>query len=145
MLATSLMSPVFVQVLLTFCVVIWLGRTRAQSLSASRTSPDAQDVALGKHQWSDAAKQASDNFKNQFEMPMLFFVGVAFALILRKTDYVLVALAWIFVLSRIVHAAIHLGPNIVRFRALAYTLGVVSLLAFWVMLFLRIYADPSLH
>ncbi len=144
MLATSLMSPVFVQVLLTFCVVIWLGRTRAQSLSASRTSPDAKDVALGQHKWSDAAKQASDNFKNQFEMPMLFFAGVAFALILRKTDYILVALAWVFVISRVIHALIHLGPNVVRIRALVYLIGVVSLLAFWIALFLRIYADPAL-
>lgn len=144
MLATSLLTPVFVQVLLTFAVIIWVGRTRRQSLATSRTSRDDRDLALGRHDWSDAATQAANNFKNQFEMPVLFYVGVAFALILRKTDIVLVALAWAFVLSRIVHALIHLGPNDVRRRSLAYTVGVICLLAFWIVLFLRIYADGTL-
>ena len=53
----------------------------------------------------------------------------------------LVALAWAFVIARIIHAYIHLGPNDVRWRSLAYIIGVVCLFAFWVMLFLRIYAD----
>ena len=100
-----------------------------------------RELALGGHNWSDAATQASNNFRNQFEMPVLFYAGVAFALIQRKIDIVLVALAWAFVISRIIHAYIHLGPNDVRWRSLAYIIGVVCLFAFWVMLFLRVYAD----
>ena len=141
MLATSLLTPVFIQVLLTFVVAVWMGRARRQSLGQSRTSLRDRDLALGAHNWSDAATQASNNFKNQFEMPVLFYAGVAFALIQRKIDIVLVALAWAFVISRIIHAYIHLGPNDVRWRSLAYIVGVVCLFAFWVMLFLRIYAD----
>ena len=144
MLATSLMAPVFVQVLLTFVVIIWVGRTRRQSLRDSRTSLNKREVALGQHQWSDAATQAAANFRNQFEMPVLFYVGVAFALILRKTDYIRVTLAWIFVLTRLVHAFIHLGPNVVKWRGVAYIIGVVVLMAFWIMLFLRIFADQTM-
>ena len=51
-------------------------------------------------------------------MSFRILLGVAFALILRKSDIVLVALAWAFVISRIVHALIHLGPNDVRRRSL---------------------------
>ena len=141
MLATSLLTPVFVQVLLTFVVAVWMGRARRQSLGESRTSLKNRELALDAHNWSDAATQAANNFKNQFEMPVLFYAGVAFALIQRKIDIVLVALAWAFVISRIIHAYIHLGPNDVRWRSLAYIIGVVCLFAFWVMLFLRIYAD----
>ncbi len=145
MLATSLTTPVFLQVLLIFLVVLWMGIKRRQSLYASRTPVNNRELALGEHKWSDAATQAANNFKNQFEMPVLFFVGVAFALILRKTDYVLVALAWLFVLSRYVHAAIHLGSNDVRVRAPIYMVGVVALFAFWVMLFLRVNTDGALQ
>ena len=77
-------------------------------------------------------------------MPVLFYVGVAFALILRKTDYIRVTLAWIFVLTRLVHAFIHLGPNVVKWRGVAYIIGVVVLMAFWIMLFLRIFADQTM-
>jgi hypothetical protein len=144
MLATSLFTPVFVQVMLTFFVIVWVGRTRRQSLAQSRTSIDDRDLSLGRHPWSEAATQAANNFKNQFEMPVLFYIGVAFALILRKTDVLLVALAWAFVISRIVHALIHLGPNVVRWRSLAYIIGVICLLAFWIALFLRVYGDGAL-
>lgn len=143
MLATSLFTPVFVQVMLTFVVIFWLARTRRQSRAENRASLNERELALGRHKWSDAATQASNNFKNQFEMPVLFFVGAAFALILRKTDVVLVSLAWAFVISRVVHALVHLGPNSMPLRTIIYALGVFILLAFWITLFLRVYGDPA--
>jgi hypothetical protein len=50
----------------------------------------------------------------------------------------MVALAWAFVLSRIVHAAIHLGPNKVRWRSPAFILGFLIVTAMWVNLFLHV-------
>lgn len=144
MLASSLFAPVFVQVMLTFAVVIWLGRMRYKSIAEDSAPVDRRELALGKHSWSDAATQASNNFKNQFELPVLFYVGVAFALLFRKTDVLLVALAWAFVLSRVVHALIHLGSNKLKWRRLAYFFGALCLLAFWLALFVRIYADGTL-
>ena len=42
---------------------------------------------------------------------MLFYVLVAFILITSTNSLVFVILAWVFVLSRIVHAYIHTGIN----------------------------------
>ena len=137
--ATNLLLPVFVQVLLTFIVLIQLGRARSQSLVQSRATRANPDVAKGAFAWSDAASQASNNFKNQFEMPVLFYIAVAFALLLKQSDILLLALAWGFVVMRVVHALIHLGPNIVMWRFPAYILGVACLLAFWITLMLRVW------
>ena len=141
--ATNLLLPVFVQVLLTFIVLIQLGLARSKSLSQSRASRSNPDVAKGAFAWSDAANQASNNLKNQFEMPVLFYVGVAFALLLKQWDPLLLALAWGFVLARVVHALIHLGPNVVMWRFPAYILGVVCLLAFWIVLMLRVLSGTA--
>ena len=138
MTATNLLLPVFVQVLLTFVVLIWLGRARGNSLRQARASRVNPDVAKGTFAWSDAAAQASNNLKNQFEMPVLFYAGVAFALLLKQSDTLLLSLAWGFVLARIVHAFIHLGPNVVMWRFPAYLIGVACLLAFWITLMLRV-------
>ena len=47
-------------------------------------------------------------------------------------------LAWAFVLSRIAHAAIHLGANIVSQRFAAYVAGMVALAAMWLVLAWRV-------
>ena len=138
MTATSLLYPVFVQVLLTFTVIILMARARGQSLRESRTSLEKREVALGEHKWSDAATLASNNFKNQFELPVLFYAGIAFALILKQADSLLLGLAWAFALTRVVHVMVHLGPNVVRWRGLIYIIGAVCLLAFWITLFVRV-------
>ena len=54
---------------------------------------------------------------------MLFYAVVAFALITKGADALMIVLAWLFVLTRLVHAAIHIGPNKVRWRAPAFALG----------------------
>jgi len=140
---TNMMLPVFAQVLLTFVVLILMGRARGQSLRQNRTSMNARDVAFGDYQYNDAALKAANNFKNQFEMPVLFYAGIAFALILKQTDVVLLSLAWAFVLTRIVHAIIHLGPNVVSLRAPVYFIGVLVLLAFWIVLMVRVVGAAS--
>lgn len=133
-----LFYPVFVQVLLVFCVLMVLGRARVEALRESRISPETRDVALGTFKWSDAAKRASNNFSNQFELPVLFYAAVAMALLLKQVDAVTVTLAWAFVVSRLVHAIIHIGPNVVRWRFAVYALGALCLLALWCVLAWRV-------
>jgi hypothetical protein len=97
-----------------------------------------RDVALGQNAWNDAATKRANNFKNQFELPVLFYMAVALALILKQTDGILIGLAWVFALSRVVHAAIHIGPNIVLWRGAAYLVGMVALVALWSVLAIRV-------
>ena len=47
-------------------------------------------------------------------------------------------LAWLFVLSRLVHAYIHTGTNYVRHRFNAFAAGVFILLAMWTIFAVRI-------
>lgn len=128
--------PVLVQVLLTFAVLIAMGRARRSSIRERRAAPD--DVALsGDKVWNDEARKVSNNYKNQFELPVLFYAVCAFALIMRMVDIWLLVLAWLFVVSRIVHAGIHVGPNKVRWRGAAFLVGAVVLMAMWLTIGLR--------
>ena len=69
---------------------------------------------------------------------MLFYAGTAFALILGAADPTMVALAWAFVASRIVHAGIHIGPNKLRWRGPVFTVGFLVVTAMWLKLFLHV-------
>ena len=47
-------------------------------------------------------------------------------------------LAWAFVLTRLVHAAIHIGPNKVRWRSPAFGLGFLIVVLMWIKLLLHV-------
>jgi hypothetical protein len=134
----AILYPVFVQVLLTLAVYCLLAMARARALRASDRVRGSSDLAMGRFAWPEEAEKRANNQRNQFELPVLFYAVVAFALIVRGADAVMVVLAWAFVLSRIMHAAIHLGPNKVRWRTPAFAAGVLILGVMWIKLFVHV-------
>jgi hypothetical protein len=134
----AILYPVFVQALLTIAIGGMMAIARARAIATMDRQRGNPDLALGKAVWpEDAAKRAA-NFSNQFELPVLFYAVVAFALIAKGADLIMVVLAWAFVLTRIVHAAIHIGPNTVSSRSTAFAAGCVIVLLMWVKLFLHV-------
>lgn len=79
-------------------------------------------------------RRASDNFRNLFELPVLFHVAVLAAFATNSVDRVLVLLAWAFVAFRWLHSLIHCTYNRVMHRFLAYFLASVALWAMWIRL-----------
>ena len=59
-------------------------------------------------------------------------------IITRHADCLFVVMAWLFVLTRLVHAYIHTGSNYVRHRFNAFAVGVFILLAMWIIFAVRI-------
>ena len=65
-----------------------------------------RDIALGQPNWPARATQIGNCYRNQFELPVLFYVLIALALPLRHADLVIVMLSWVFVVTRFAHAGI---------------------------------------
>jgi hypothetical protein len=134
----AILYPVFVQVLLTVVVYFMLLTARSRALRAAGRQRGSGDIAMGRYAWPEDAEKRAHNQRNQFELPVLFYAVTAFALILGGVDLTMVALAWAFVASRIVHAAIHIGPNRVRWRGPVFILGFLIVTAMWAKLFLHV-------
>ena len=73
----------------------------------------------------------SNNFKNLFELPVLFYALCLYLFVTDSAESVDVFAAWLFLLFRIIHSAIHCTVNIVMARFLAYC---AAALALWFML-----------
>ena len=73
----------------------------------------------------------ANNFKNLFELPVLFYGLCLYLYVTGTVTSVDVLAAWVFVLLRVVHSAIHCTVNIVMARFIAYALGALVL---WFML-----------
>jgi hypothetical protein len=134
----AIVYPVFVQALLTFCVYGLLAVSRSRALRASGRTRGGADLAMGRFTWPEDAEKRAANQRNQFELPVLFYAVAGFALVVGAADALMLGLAWAFVLTRIAHAAIHIGPNKVRWRAPMFALGLLILLAMWVKLVLHV-------
>jgi hypothetical protein len=132
-----ILLPVFAQVLLTCVVLILLGPARSRSQRERRQR--AQDLALATNDdWNAGALKVSNNYKNLFELPVLFYAVTAFALITRMVDPWMFGLAWLFVLSRVAHSIIHLTSNLVVWRGTAFLVGFAVVAAMWVLLMWRV-------
>jgi hypothetical protein len=134
----AIIYPVFAQVLLTVVVYVLLLVTRARAISAAGVQRGSGEIAMGRYAWPDAAEKCAHNQRNQFELPVLFYAVSAFALIVDGVDLTMLVLAWAFVASRVLHAAIHIGPNKVRFRGPAFVLGFLIVTAMWLKLLLHV-------
>ena len=128
--------PVFVLVGLTFVLLLWMAGARRQRWSAGETK--IRDIALGQPNWPARATQIGNCFKNQFELPLLFYVLIALALPLRHADLVIVLLSWVFVVTRFAHAGIFVTSNDLKRRSLAWFAGVLVLFAMWLYFALKI-------
>ena len=128
--------PLFVQVALTFGLLIWMASARTATISRGETK--MRDIALGQPAWPAKPTQISNCYDSQFQIPVLFYVLVILAWITRQADLLFVVMAWIFVLSRLAHAYIHTTSNHVPTRFRAFAVGMLVLLLMWIIFAVRI-------
>jgi hypothetical protein len=130
------MLPVFVLIGLTFALLLWMAGARRGALVGGQTK--IRDIALGQPNWPARATQIGNCYRNQFELPLLFYLLIALALPLRHADLVIVMLSWVFVVTRFAHAGIFVSSNDLGRRSTAWFAGVLVLLAMWIYFALKI-------
>lgn len=122
--------PAVAMAALTLVVWVRMYRTRIAQMKRERIHPQAVATsAQAAARLTDS--KAADNFRNLFELPVLFYAGVLVAHATGATSATLLVLAWSFVALRIVHSVVHCGYNRVMHRFGVYVAGSVVLWAMW--------------
>ena len=125
----SILGPILAQVALTIAVVFWLAYTRFSYIGKHGIAKVRESG------FPVRAVNASDNFKNQFEVPVLFYVVCLGYLYLNAVPVFVVWLAWLFVALRAAHSLVQLGPNIIfPWRFGLFVLSTLVVVAMTVML-----------
>lgn len=125
--------PVIIQVFLTLFVYLRLLQVKKRASAAGLV--DRTRIALRDDAWPDYVVQVNNNIRNQFELPVLFYVLAILLWVLDSVHGVAVAAATVFVVSRIVHAGIHLSINAVPPRRHTFTVGWLAVLAMALLVF----------
>jgi hypothetical protein len=132
----TFLLPVFVQIALTFVLMIRMGMMRTAAIR--RGVVKVRDIALGQSAWPEDVTKAARSFHNQLETPTLFYAWAAFTLIVHKMDWLGLGLAWAFVAGRIAHALVHNTSNFVPHRFQIFVVCLVLLIAMWALLFVKL-------
>ncbi|KGQ20398.1 MAPEG domain containing protein [Lysobacter dokdonensis DS-58] len=130
MVDAEILKPAFALVGLTVVVFLRMYWLRLSEIRRGRI--DAQAVATSAEMarlLSDT--RAADNFRNLFELPVLFYAAVFVAVTIGRADHVSLILAWAFVVLRIAHSAVHCTYNRVMHRFALYAAGAAVLFAWW--------------
>jgi hypothetical protein len=117
----AMLFPVFAQVLLTLGVYLLLSAAKAKALA--RGEVDLARRALHDDAWPENVIKINNNIRNQFELPVLFYVTCLALATNASVPAVAVGIAWAFVASRVVHAYIHIYPNCVPWRRRMFMVG----------------------
>lgn len=125
--------PALAMVALTFAVWVRLYVVRVGQMKRERIHP--QSIATS----AQAAvkltdSRASDNFRNLFELPVLFYLALVIAAMSGQETGPVLVLTWLFVALRVLHSAIHCTYNKVMHRFSAYLAGGIVLWLLWVVL-----------
>jgi hypothetical protein len=132
--STFILWPVLAQILLILLMYILLGYRKAKAVKTG--SVNLKATALDNKAWPDAVLKVSNNIDNQFEIPIVFFVLCLLFYGIGQVDVLVLTLAWAYVISRYVHAYVHVGSNYVPLRMRIFSVGclillVMTLIAAW--------------
>jgi hypothetical protein len=70
-------------------------------------------------------------FNNLFQAPVLFYVICVLMMLTGRVDEAQIALAWVYVATRILHAIIFIGWNYVPYRFAAWNASTIALAVIW--------------
>lgn len=128
-----MLYPALAMALLTFVVGFAMYRRRFAEIRRKRVRVQSLATSAGiAGALEDTA--AADNFRNLFEMPVLFYAAAVVAYAAQLASPGLVALAWAYVAARVVHSTIHCTTNRVKYRFLAFAASFWLLAALWALI-----------
>ena len=132
-----LLLPAFTHVALVFYVLFRSGMGRVAAVKAGIVK--RSEIDTNKNAYPEPIRNLANNYQSQFELPVLYYVVLAFAMITGLVDVVLIVLSWAFVASRLAHSFVQTGKNVISTRFKVFTLGLVQLILMWAWFGLRLF------
>jgi len=119
--------PFFAVILLTLVVWVYMYSRRIPFILRNKFTDTEMAPREFARRSPPQVSNPSDNLKNLFELPTLFYALVLYLYVRGQVDALYVATAWVFAVFRILHSAVHCTVNIVLLRFWLYCLGALGL------------------
>jgi hypothetical protein len=127
---SEIFAPVFAMLALTMIVWVYMYIKRIGFIRSQNLSSDELTAEKLAQLSPPSVSNPSDNLKNLFEIPTLFYALMLYLFVNQQVDSVYLIAAWVFVLFRVLHSSVHCTINIVMLR---FTLYLIATLSLWFM------------
>jgi hypothetical protein len=125
----AIFGPVFATMFLTLLVWAYMYIRRISFITSNKISPKDLAVPGALARLSPpAVSNPSDNLKNLFEIPVIFYTLALYLFATKQVDTLYVGAAWVFVAFRVLHSGVHCTFNLVMLRFYLY---LISTLVVW--------------
>ncbi|PHS18314.1 MAG: hypothetical protein COA86_09255 [Kangiella sp.] len=132
---STILLPMLIQVSLTLFIFILLGMRKTAAIKAGGV--DREKTALDNSAWPEAVVKVSNNIGNQFQTPILFYVLCTMFYLTDSVSMAVYVLAWVYSITRLIHAFVHVSSNFVPARFGLFMIGVVCLIAMTVIAYMN--------
>lgn len=129
---SAIFAPFFVMIALTFCVWLYMYAKRIPFLRKHYQNLDNISAEEFQAASPPAVSNPSNNLKNLFEVPIVFYVLCIYLFVAEQVDEVYLIAAWVFAGFRVLHSIVHCTFNKVLLR---FGLYLVSAAAVWFIAF----------
>jgi len=120
---TAIFSPLFAMIFLTMAGWVYMYARRLPFIARSKLRPEQLTPLEFARLSPPEVANPSDNLKNLFEVPVLFYVLALYLFVTSQVDTTHLVAAWIFFVFRALHSAVHCTVNIVPLRFALYLVG----------------------
>jgi hypothetical protein len=127
---TTIFHPFLATMLLTLVVWVYMYARRLTFIFSSGLDPKQMTPAELARLSPTQVSSPSDNLKNLFEVPTVFYAVVLYLYLVHQVDELYVGAAWTFFVFRALHSVVHCTFNFIPLRFFLY---VSSSLAVWLM------------
>ena len=125
---TEIFRPFCATMLLTLVVWVYMYGRRLPFIFSSGLDPKQMTPLELARLSPPQVSNPSDNLKNLFELPTVFYVVVLYIYVTNQVDAAYLWAAWGFFLFRVLHSAVHCTFNFIPLR---FALYVISAGALW--------------
>ena len=124
----AIFGPFFATIFLTLGVWVYMYIRRIRFITSNNFTAKELAPSVFAQLSPPEVANPSDNLKNLFEIPVLFYALVLYLFVTQQVDTVYVTAAWVFVVFRVLHSAVHCTFNLIMLRFYLY---LISTLAVW--------------
>ena len=126
----AIFQPFVATMILTMVVWAYMYGRRLPFIFSSRLDPKQMTPIELARVSPPNVSNPSDNLKNLFELPTIFYAVVLYLFTTHQVDAAYLGAAWGFFLFRAMHSAVHCTFNFIPLRFVLY---VISSAALWFM------------
>lgn len=128
-----ILIPVFGHLALVFILFVMVSIKRMQAVKLGKLQSD--DLAHKSNE-PEVSRRWANNLNNQFEIPLLFYALIAILYATGSVNWTYVALAFVFLIGRIIHTLVQVSGDNVGLRGKVFTVNFLALACMWLIFFM---------